>query len=564
MKIIGNTVGTSLPKPNMMQTDPSKGDYVKGKEEFVQQFSSQNVNIVSIYKAKTISILGDSISTFKGHVPEGNAVYYTGSNCGVSSVDDLWWKKLIDAFGASLLVNESWSGSRVTTTNGEDSAACMARCEKLGAGSNDPDVIIVYIGINDFNNNVEIGTYDGNGDFPTVTTTFREAYAIMLNKILNKYPNAEVWVCTLPYCERTGDNVFPETNGNRVPLHYWNRAIRELADMFGVKVLEHAKCGLTYQNMGEYMGDYADGEGLHMNANGHSLIANNDINQMDNYVRTRYAITGDTDTPDAPADPEVTLTSISATYSDGSVPVGTAVTALTGIAVTAHYSDGSTATVTDYTLSGSIAEGENTVTVTYQGMTATFTVTGVSAPENEETPDNLLYSWDFTKSLTDSISGQTATLYNATQNKSGVNLGVGLRMGCDLGNVWATNRTIELDVSDVTPNGNIGYYSLCFVLWNGKNGITYRTTKAWGFYIDGWDMFAPENTDPTCFAGTMRITVDAAGYVSVYANNQLLAKSTVATTEDNVDLTIGVNTDSFNSFGNAFITGCRIYEGVLS
>lgn len=36
-KIIGVTVGSPLPKPNLMQTDPTKGDYVKGKEEFLQQ-----------------------------------------------------------------------------------------------------------------------------------------------------------------------------------------------------------------------------------------------------------------------------------------------------------------------------------------------------------------------------------------------------------------------------------------------------------------------------------------------------------------------------------------------
>ena len=33
-KIIGVTVGTPLPKPDMRQTDPKKGDYVKGKEEY--------------------------------------------------------------------------------------------------------------------------------------------------------------------------------------------------------------------------------------------------------------------------------------------------------------------------------------------------------------------------------------------------------------------------------------------------------------------------------------------------------------------------------------------------
>jgi hypothetical protein len=38
MKIIGNPVGTTLPKPNLMQTDPTQGDYIKGKDEFVKQF----------------------------------------------------------------------------------------------------------------------------------------------------------------------------------------------------------------------------------------------------------------------------------------------------------------------------------------------------------------------------------------------------------------------------------------------------------------------------------------------------------------------------------------------
>ena len=38
-KIIGVTVGTPLPKPNLMQTDPTKGDYVKGKEKFLERVS---------------------------------------------------------------------------------------------------------------------------------------------------------------------------------------------------------------------------------------------------------------------------------------------------------------------------------------------------------------------------------------------------------------------------------------------------------------------------------------------------------------------------------------------
>lgn len=111
--------------------------------------------------------------------------------------------------------------------------------------------------------------------------------------------------------------------------------------------------------------------------------------------------------PDAPVDPEKTLTSISATYSGGNVPVGTAVTALTGIVVKATYSDGSTATVTGYALSGTIAEGSNTVTVSYGGKTTTFTVTGVAESgggDSGETPE-ILYElaeptvFDGTKSI---------------------------------------------------------------------------------------------------------------------------------------------------------------------
>ena len=95
------------------------------------------------------------------------------------------------------------------------------------------------------------------------------------------------------------------------------------------------------------------------------------------------------DAPVEPDEPDVALSSISAAYNGGDVPVGTAVTDLTGIVVTAHYSDGSTETVTGYTLSGTIAEGSNTVTVSYQGKTATFSVTGVADSGGDESHEGV-------------------------------------------------------------------------------------------------------------------------------------------------------------------------------
>lgn len=84
-----------------------------------------------------------------------------------------------------------------------------------------------------------------------------------------------------------------------------------------------------------------------------------------------------------------TLESIAATYTGGEVAVGTALDDLTGITVTATYSDGSTGTVTGYTLSGEIAEGDNTITVTYGGQTTAITVVGVAS--GADTPVEPLY-----------------------------------------------------------------------------------------------------------------------------------------------------------------------------
>lgn len=238
---------------------------------------------LSVYNGKKLSILGDSISTFAGYIPSGNTVYYTGSNGGVSSVADTWWHKLLTALQMQLLVNQSWSGSRVTTTAGETSAGCKSRCTGLGTTGVDPDVIIVFMGINDFNNGVALGTYNGEGTLPTDTTTFREAYAAMLHSMLLRYKKAEVWVCTLPYCERGTNDGFPEENGNAVTLAAWNAAIRELADLFGVKVLELSKAGISYQNMAMFTGD-----NLHPNAAGHSLLANRAIRTLDSRARKRY------------------------------------------------------------------------------------------------------------------------------------------------------------------------------------------------------------------------------------------------------------------------------------
>lgn len=75
----------------------------------------------------------------------------------------------------------------------------------------------------------------------------------------------------------------------------------------------------------------------------------------------------------------VELVSISAVYTQsGTVYASDSLDSLkSDLVVTAHYSDSSTSTVasTDYTLSGTLAEGTSVITVAYEGLTTTFNVT---------------------------------------------------------------------------------------------------------------------------------------------------------------------------------------------
>ena len=119
-------------------------------------------------EGKKLSILGDSISTYSGlsnnasttnNTIGSNAVYYPKAD--IDAADETWWKQTADYTNMDVLVNNSWSGSRVLNNNG---AAYLERCVQLhdNTGSNtgtNPDVIAVYIGINDFNAGLNCGEF---------------------------------------------------------------------------------------------------------------------------------------------------------------------------------------------------------------------------------------------------------------------------------------------------------------------------------------------------------------------------------------------------------------------
>jgi hypothetical protein len=185
------------------------------------------------------------------------------------------------------------------------------------------------------------------GDFYKCTSENNETYVWeRFNE--NDYPQNDV-------CVKTVNGIAPDENGNvQIPVSGGN------ADQSGLTAEQIS----ALDNMFKICAYTADATDAYK------------------AFQTAFGIGGEVepdepDVPVVPDEPEKTLTSISAVYSGGSVTAGTAVSALTGIVVTAHYSDGTSATVTGYTLSGAIAEGSNTITVSYGGKTTTFTVTGI-------------------------------------------------------------------------------------------------------------------------------------------------------------------------------------------
>lgn len=110
----------------------------------------------------------------------------------------------------------------------------------------------------------------------------------------------------------------------------------------------------------------------------------------------------------------VGLTGITATYTQsGTVYDKDALDSLkSDLVVVANYSDGTSATVTDYTLSGTLAAGTSVVTVTYGGQTATFNVT-VTHYEIGPVTDGLITYFDLrTANYNNSAPGSKTVIYS--------------------------------------------------------------------------------------------------------------------------------------------------------
>lgn len=137
---------------------------------------------------KKLSILGDSISTYKGISDDASAnstltynpYYYRDP----LPLEKTYWKLVMKQLGLTLCVNNSWSGGNLSGRDNPDSGVNRANHLSRNDGAK-PDIIIVFMGINDLGRRVDISVFSVDYEYTSMT-------------IKERYPNAMVCCVNLP------------------------------------------------------------------------------------------------------------------------------------------------------------------------------------------------------------------------------------------------------------------------------------------------------------------------------------------------------------------------------
>lgn len=213
-----------------------------------------------------VSFLGDSISTYSGFNPEGYAVYYDAEmqkRNGLNSVYDTWWAKVNQELRAYLCVNNSYSGSRVSGTD-FPAGCCLERIMHLHTPKYRTNLILVYLGFNDFGYGVPISCAPQNNDGKINISFFEDAYHQMLTGLRYFYPDTKI-VCATLMKTMLKQNIhwhfFDKLGG--ISIDDYNKAIRRAASNCHVNLADLAKRKRLYETL----------DGAHPTALGHQLIA---------------------------------------------------------------------------------------------------------------------------------------------------------------------------------------------------------------------------------------------------------------------------------------------------
>lgn len=348
-------------------------------------------------KGKKVSILGDSISTYAGWLtPSTNAVYYpTCQNspyADITSVNETWWKIVIDKTQMVLGANNSYSGRTL-----KDSAT-INNIEAL-ANNGTPDLILVYLGTNDANQQVSLGKIDKTMPFnynssesygetlgtnltqeqieALGTSTFYEAVRTLIIRLQWYYPNARIVFLTLgwgSYQRFFADNPYRE-------------ALKEMCELYGVDTIDVRKAGISMPKFTDYTL-----QRVHPNKAGMKLLGEYVYNKL----MALYGYSVDEASSLILESLTYTGTLNKTEYIEGES------LSLNGLTFTANYTDGTSEIISNNKLSVApitLIAGTTTATVSYTfgGIKKSVSISGFTVEESNIILENISVSGTLVK-----------------------------------------------------------------------------------------------------------------------------------------------------------------------
>lgn len=265
------TVGDANDDPEISEeADADERIVADGSAEEKDETAEEEIT----FEGLGLSILGDSISTYDGYIPEGFAVFYPLGG-EVTDVSQTWWMRLLEDTGMELCSNDSSSGSTCVGDSlslDDPKYGCSGYRISLIAGKQGkmPDVIIVYMGTNDLLIGVPLGDNDGTKLVDEgMVENFSDAYTLILDGLESNYPAAQIYCCTLaPVGDWGTDSPFVIfTNYLGLTAEDYSKQIQVIADNRGIPVIDLYHCGIEIDNLHEMTTD-----GVHMTPAGMECV----------------------------------------------------------------------------------------------------------------------------------------------------------------------------------------------------------------------------------------------------------------------------------------------------
>ena len=262
------------------------------------------------FKDKWVSILGDSISTYKGFNPDG--LEYT-EQPDLTSVDKTWWGHLLTKLGAKLCVNYSKNGQTLCGGTGAVNSDFHKNLHREagktyrnldGTTSTEtkriePDIILIALGVNDYGKalcpaanlttneideetsvakTIKIWPIDMNIQLPIDykdVACFDNAYRTCLKDLMYDYPYATVY-CIAPLYTNKGDgSKYPVTangqDGSWTPAEL-HEHIRKISLIYNDKFIDLGRLGVQPKDAYNGTDKFYYSGGAHPTAMGHKMI----------------------------------------------------------------------------------------------------------------------------------------------------------------------------------------------------------------------------------------------------------------------------------------------------